>query len=55
MDAVLMACLAVACAQGWRITRDKGHHALALEGAAQTLAQWFAEHHATLMARGLQL
>ena len=54
MDAVLMACLAVACAQGWRITSDKGHHALALEGAAQAVAQWFAEHHATLMARGLQ-
>ena len=100
MDAVLMACLAVACAQGWRITSDKGHHALALEGAAQAVAlsmshydeldtlrdwrnrkyragyevqadelnealgwvepflsgvaQWFAERHATLMARGLQ-
>jgi len=38
MDAVLMACLAVACAQGWRITSDKGHHALALEGAAQAVA-----------------
>ena len=36
-DAVLMACLAVACAQGWRITSDKGHHAAALEGAAQAL------------------
>jgi hypothetical protein len=36
-DAVLMACLAVACAQGWRLTSDKGHHAAALEGAAQAL------------------
>ena len=99
-DAVLMACSAVACAQGWRITSDKGHHALALEGAAQAVAlsmsrydeldtlrdwrnrkyragyevqpdeltealgwvepflngvaQWFAEHHPTLMTRGLQ-
>ena len=99
-DAVLMACLAVACAQGWRITSDKGHHALALEGAAPAVAlsmsrcdeldtlrdwrnrkyragyevqpdeltealgwvepflngvaKWFAEHHPTLMTRGLQ-
>jgi hypothetical protein len=98
-DAVLMACLAVACAQGWRITSGKGHHAVALEGAAEalalsvnhfdeldtlrdwrnrkyragyevhpdelteaigwvepflkTVAQWFAEHHANVMARGL--
>lgn len=36
-DAVLMACLAVACAQGWRLTSDKGHHAAALEGASQAL------------------
>lgn len=99
-DAVLMACLAVAAAQGWRITSDKGHHAAALEGAAQavslsvmafdeldtlrdwrnrkyragfqvdsvelaeaielvatflnTVAHWFAEHHAKLLTRGLQ-
>ena len=99
-DAVLMACLAVACAQGWRITSEKGHHAVALEGAAQaialsvndydeldtlrdwrnrkyragyavlpdelaealgvvepfltTVAQWFAEHHTALLARGLK-
>lgn len=36
-DAVLMACLAVACAQGWRATSDKGHHAVVLEGSAQAL------------------
>ena len=99
-DAVLMACLAVAAAQGWRITSDKGHHAAALEGAAQAVslsvmafdeldtlrdwrnrkyragfqvdtdeltealelvasylkivANWFAEHHAKLLTRGLQ-
>jgi len=34
-DAVLLACLAVACAQGWRATSDKGHHAAVFEGAAQ--------------------
>lgn len=36
-DAVLMACLAVACAQGWRATSDKGHHAVVLEGAAHAV------------------
>lgn len=36
-DAVLLACLAVACAQGWRATSDKGHHAAVFEGAAQTV------------------
>lgn len=36
-DAVLMACLAVACAQGWRATSDKGHHAVALKGTAEAL------------------
>jgi hypothetical protein len=36
-DAVLMACLAVACAQGWRATSDKGHHAAVLEGAVFAL------------------
>src|SRR5690606_20354816 len=36
-DAVLLACLAVACAQGWRATSDKGHHAAVLEGAAQAV------------------
>ncbi len=36
-DAVLMGCLAVACAQGWRITSDRGHHAMVLEGAAQAI------------------
>jgi hypothetical protein len=99
-DAVLMACLAIACAQGWRVTSDKGHHAMALEGAAQalslsvshydeldtlrdwrnrkyragyevlpeelaeavawvkaflkTVAQWFADHHAPLLKRGVK-
>lgn len=99
-DAVLMACLAVAAAQGWRVTSDKGHHAAALEGAGEavslsmkafdeldtlrdwrnrkyragfqvdahelvealvlvesflkTVADWFAEHHAQLLARGLK-
>jgi hypothetical protein len=36
-DAVLLACLAVACAQGWRATSDRGHHAAAFEGAAQAM------------------
>ena len=36
-DAVLLACLAVACAQGWRATSDKGHHATVFEGAAQAM------------------
>lgn len=36
-DAVLPACLAVACAQGWRATSDKGHHAAVFEGAAQAM------------------
>jgi hypothetical protein len=36
-DAVLLACLAVACAQGWRATSDKGHHAAVFEGAAQAM------------------
>lgn len=36
-DAVLLACLAVACAQGWRATSDKGHHLAVLEGAAQAV------------------
>jgi hypothetical protein len=37
-DAVLLACLAVACAQGWRATSDKGHHAAVFEGAAQAMS-----------------
>ncbi len=37
-DAVLLSCMAVACAQGWRVTSDRGHHAVALEGAAHALA-----------------
>ena len=36
-DAVLMACLAVACAEGWRATSDKGHHQVALEGTAYAI------------------
>ena len=36
-DAVLLACLAVACAQGWRATGEKGHHATVFEGAAQAI------------------
>ncbi len=36
-DAVLLACLAVACAQGWRATSDKGHHAAVFEGAAHVM------------------
>lgn len=36
-DAVLLACLAVACAQGWRATSDKGHHAAVFEGTAQAI------------------
>lgn len=99
-DAVFMACMAVAAAQGWRITSGHGHHVAALEGAAQavslsimsfdeldtlrdwrnrkyragfqvdaqelaealelvesflkTVADWFAERHANLLARGMQ-
>jgi hypothetical protein len=34
---VLLACLAVACAQGWRATSDKGHHAAVFEGAAHAM------------------
>lgn len=36
-DAVLLACLAVACAEGWRATSDKGHHAAVFQGAAQAM------------------
>jgi hypothetical protein len=36
-DAVLLACLAVACAQGWRANSDKGHHAAVFQGAAQAM------------------
>ncbi|MBC7701787.1 hypothetical protein [Aquabacterium sp.] len=36
-DAVLMACLAVACAEGWRATSEKGHRAVVLEGTVQAL------------------
>jgi hypothetical protein len=36
-DAVLLACLAVACAQGWRVTSDKGHHEAVFKGAAQAM------------------
>lgn len=36
-DAVLQACMAVACAQGWRATSDRGHHAVVLEGACHAL------------------
>ncbi len=34
---MLLACLAVAGAQGWRATSDKGHHAAVFEGAAQAI------------------
>ncbi|MDQ0573537.1 hypothetical protein QFZ42_005371 [Variovorax paradoxus] len=33
-DAVLLSSLAVACAEGWRVTSDRGHHVVAFEGAA---------------------
>lgn len=36
-DAVLLACLAVACAQGWRATSDRGHHVVVLEAAVHAL------------------
>lgn len=36
-DAVLLTCLAVACAEGWRATSDKGHHAAVFQGAAQAI------------------
>jgi hypothetical protein len=36
-DAVLMACLAVACAEGWSATSDRGHHEVALTGAAHAV------------------
>lgn len=37
-DAVLLACMAVACAEGWRVTSDRGHHVVVLEGACHALA-----------------
>jgi len=43
-DAVLLACLAVACAQGWRATSDKGHHEAVLEGAAQAVGLGQTRH-----------
>ena len=43
-DAVLMACLAVACAEGWRATSEKGHHAVVLEGAVQALGLGISRH-----------
>lgn len=36
-DAVLLASLAVASAEGWRATSDPGHHVVALEGAVQAI------------------
>lgn len=36
-DAVLLACLAVASANGWRATADRGHHAAVFEGALQAV------------------
>lgn len=30
-DTVLLASLAVACAEGWRATSDKGHHAVLMK------------------------
>ncbi len=36
-DSILLACLAVACAEGWRATSDKGHHEAVFEGAAQAI------------------
>lgn len=36
-DAVLLTSLAVACAEGWRATNDRGHHAVAFEGAARAV------------------
>lgn len=37
-DAVLLSSLAVACAEGWRATSDRGHHAVAFEGAARAVS-----------------
>ncbi len=36
-DAVLLACMAVACAEGWRVTSDRGHHVVVLEGACEAM------------------
>jgi len=36
-DAVLLASMAVACAEGWRVTSDRGHHVVVLEGACHAL------------------
>ena len=36
-DAALFACLAVACAEGWRATGEKGHHVTVLTGAIRAL------------------
>lgn len=36
-DAVLLSSLAVACAEGWRATSDRGHHVVTFEGAARAV------------------
>ena len=36
-DAALFACLAVACAEGYRATAEKGHHVTVLTGAIHAL------------------
>lgn len=51
-DAVLLACLAVACAEGWRATSDKGHHEVALEGAAQAVGQGSSRYYQLDALRG---
>jgi hypothetical protein len=37
-DAVLLSSLAVACAEGWRATSDRGHHAVASKVLHRPLA-----------------
>lgn len=34
---MLLSSLAVACAEGWRATSDRGHHVVTFEGAARAI------------------
>lgn len=43
-DAVLMASLAVASAEGWRATSDRGHHEAIWSGAAHALGLGTSRH-----------
>ncbi len=51
-DAVLMASLAVACAEGWTATSDRGHHEVIWEGAAHALGLGSGRHDELDALRG---